>query len=376
MRSSWKLGRFAGIDVFVHWTFLLLLGWIGYQNALGGRGLAGAIHGIGFILAIFTCVVLHEFGHALTARRFGIRTRDITLLPIGGLARLERLPEDPLQEFLVAIAGPAVNVVLAALMFVTIFLFDGIEGIGQVAIVGGDFFLSLMAVNIVLVVFNLIPAFPMDGGRIFRALLASFLDYVTATRVAARVGQLIAVAFALWGLLDGGPILVLIAVFVFFAAETEMRGVALRRQLHGATVREMMVTRFRTLAPDAPLQVAVEELLAGSQHDFPVVERVDGHDRVLGMLMRADLLRAVGEGRGDCRVGDVTRRDCGPIDESSSVRETCERMGRERCSALPVVRAGELVGIVTADNLDEWLRTRGSVARGAGPAPSRQEHPS
>lgn len=175
MKWSWKLGRFAGIDVYIHTTFLLLIGFIGVSYWLQERSLAAVVGGIGFILALFLCVVLHEYGHALTARRYGISTRDITLLPIGGVARLERMPDEPRQELWVALAGPAVNVVIAAALFGWLFINGSLMPLETLSVTSGSFLERLMLVNITLVAFNLLPAFPMDGGRVLRALLATRL---------------------------------------------------------------------------------------------------------------------------------------------------------------------------------------------------------
>jgi len=202
MKWRWRLGEWFGIVVYMHATFLLLIGWVALSHFLAGEGLAEALNGILFILLLFACVVMHEYGHALTARRYGIQTRDITLLPIGGVARLERMPREPGQELWVALAGPAVNVAIAAALFVLIELFEGAAALtmSKVQLVGGDLLPKLMWVNISLAVFNLLPAFPMDGGRVLRALLARRMDYARATRAAASVGQMMAFLFGLWGL--------------------------------------------------------------------------------------------------------------------------------------------------------------------------------
>ncbi len=270
MKWSWKLGRLAGIDVFMHVTFLLLLVWVGLNYYLDRQSLTDALYGLVFITILFGIVVLHELGHALTARRFGIATRDITLLPIGGVARLERMPEDPRQELLVALAGPAVNIALAAALA----LFLGPTGTlaepQNLQMVGGNFLVKMFWVNIVLAVFNLIPAFPMDGGRVLRALLALRLDYVRATEIAATTGQVLALLFGFVGLFSN-PFLVFIALFVWMGAAGEASMIQMRTALRGIPVSHLMMTDFQTLSDQDRLSSAVNHILAGSQQDFPVL---------------------------------------------------------------------------------------------------------
>src|SRR5579872_1955873 len=200
MKWSWRIGRLLGIDVYMHATFLILLVWLGVSYYLPQRRMDDVINGLTLIVALFGIVILHELGHALTARRFGIRTRDITLLPIGGVARLERMPEDPKQELLVALAGPAVNVVLAGILALMILLTGAALTVLDSRLAGGNFLSNLMWINVVLATFNMVPAFPMDGGRVLRALLAMRMDYVHATQRAASVGQALALVFGLVGL--------------------------------------------------------------------------------------------------------------------------------------------------------------------------------
>ncbi len=232
MLGSWNLGKFAGIEVRIHWTFLLLPLYIYFSSLVAGSGAAAASVAVLLILAIFGCVVLHEYGHALTARLFGIPTQDITLLPIGGVARLERMPRSPLQELVIAVAGPAVNVVIASILFVGLAL-PGVASLLPAAVIG--FLANLAWVNVALVVFNMLPAFPMDGGRVLRASLALFMPYATATRTAAGVGQIAAVGFAILGLFSGNLMLVLLAAFVFLAARGEAMMVDREQAMGGAS---------------------------------------------------------------------------------------------------------------------------------------------
>jgi len=350
MKWSWRIARIAGIDLYVHVTFLILVGWVALSHYLARQSAADAFTGVAFIFSLFGIVVLHELGHALTARRFGIPTRDITLLPIGGVARLDRMPQDPKQELLVALAGPAVNVVLAAILFVVLELGQGLSAYGDVVRVGGRFLDQLFWVNVSLAAFNLLPAFPMDGGRVLRGLLALRMDYLRATQLAAGIGQAMAVLFGFVGLFTN-PFLVFIALFVWLGAAGEASMVQMRSALAGIPVQKAMVTDFRTLAPDDPLGRAVDYVLAGFQQDFPVVEE----GRVVGVLTRSDLLNALARRGKDVRVGDVMQRDI----ETGGPRDMLEgvlgRLQRRRCHTLPVVQNGQLVGLLTADNLGELL---------------------
>lgn len=356
MKWSWRPGKIAGIGIHVHWTFILLIVWILISHFVQGDSLAMAFEGVAFILAIFGCVVLHELGHALMARRFGIQTRDITLLPIGGVARLERMPENPTEELLVAVAGPAVNVVIAGALFVAVTFLEGLGGLSDVGLVGGGFLVKLMYVNLALVVFNLLPAFPMDGGRVLRALLAQRMDYVRATQIAANVGQFMAIAFGILGFFANW-FLLFIALFVYLGAQQEAHMVQVRWLLRGVPVREAMLTRFRSLSQHDPLPSAVHELLAGEQQDFPVL---DG-EQVVGMLTRADLLSGLSEGPQGQRIGDIMRRDCGAVEDGAMLEETFERMRGAGCPAVPVVRQGRLVGLVTLANVGEWMMIHSAI---------------
>ena len=249
-RNTWsfRLGRMLGVDVYVHFTFLLLLGFIGVAHGLAGRSVDAALTGVLFFAGIFLCVLLHEFGHALAARRYGIKTTDITLLPIGGLARLERIPEKPAQELVVALAGPAVNVVIAAGLAVGLWLGGYWQTLSSLSLTGGNLFERLLLANVFLVGFNLIPAFPMDGGRVLRSLLAMRLGPVRATNLAAAIGKGIAVVFGFVGLFTN-PMLLLIALFVWIGASQEAAAVEMKSAFDGVPVREAMLTQFETLSP-------------------------------------------------------------------------------------------------------------------------------
>jgi len=351
MQWSFKIGKLFGIDVYMHVTFLLLLGFIGVSHWMQTRELAAALAGVGFFTALFACVLLHEFGHALTARRFGIKTRDITLLPIGGLARLERMPEKPMQELWVALAGPAVNVVIAAGIFAWLAATSALVPVDQLSITGGSFLARLAAVNVFLVLFNLLPAFPMDGGRVVRALLATRMDYARATNIAARLGQFMAFVFGFVGLF-WNPFLIFIALFVWIGAAQESGLVQMKSALGGLSMQRVMITDFRTLAPTDPLSRAVEYILAGFQQDFPVVE---ANDKIVGVLTRADLIPALATRGQTTLVGEVMQREFQTADPLEMAEGVFARLQECNCTSLPVLSKGRLVGILTAENLGEFL---------------------
>jgi Zn-dependent protease/predicted transcriptional regulator len=367
MNWSWRIGRIAGIDVYVHFTFLLLLAWVAVAHYLTNGDVMEAIGGLVLILTLFGIVVLHELGHALAARRYGIRTRDITLLPIGGVARLERMPEDPKQELVVALAGPGVNVVLAGVIFLVLALGEGFSPVGDVLRVGGNFLNQLLWVNVWLALFNLLPAFPMDGGRVLRAVLAMRLDYVHATQAAALVGQGMAVLFGFLGLLSTNPILVFIALFVWMGAAQEASFVQLRAALEGIPVRRAMITDFSVLRPDDSLAIAIEHVMAGFQQDFPVVEE-DGH--LVGMLTSSELTAALGRSSPDARVGEVMHKEFVTANPREMLTNAFARLQQDGCHTLPVVEGDQLLGLVTADNLAEVLMIQEALRKARVPSGS------
>ena len=222
MRWSLKATRIAGIDVYIHFTFFLLLAWVAFIHWKQTGSIGAALVGVLFILSIFACVVLHELGHALAAKKYAIRTRDIILLPIGGVARLEKMPDKPVQELWVALAGPAVNVGIATALAVYLYVSNSFSPVDQSTMTTAPFLERILGVNIFLVLFNMIPAFPMDGGRVLRALLAMRLAYTRATRISANLGQGIALLFGIFGLFYN-PLLLFIAFFVWIGAAQEAR---------------------------------------------------------------------------------------------------------------------------------------------------------
>lgn len=357
MKWSWRIGTVAGIGVYIHATFLLILGWVVLSHWFRGHTAAATVGGVLFTLALFGCVLLHEFGHALMAKKYGIRTRDITLLPIGGVARLERMPDDPRQELWVALAGPAVNVAIAAALFAWLTLSQTLEPLESLGVASGSFWERLMVLNVFVVVFNMIPAFPMDGGRVLRALLAMRLEYTRATQIAATVGQGLALVFGFVGLFTN-PLLMFIALFVWIGAGQEASMVQMKSALGGIPVSRAMITDFQTLTEHDTLETAVSRILAGSQQDFPVL---DG-DRVVGVLTRDALLKALARDGVSAGVGAVMRRDIRQVDANDMLETAFTSLQSCDCHTLPVHRNGRLVGLLTADNVGEFLMIQAAVA--------------
>jgi Zn-dependent protease/predicted transcriptional regulator len=360
MKWQIKLGRFAGIDVFIHTTFLLLIGWVGYVHWLEHRDWGEVLMGILFILTLFLCVILHEYGHALTARKYGIKTRDITIYPIGGVARLERMPDKPIEELWVALMGPAVNVVIAAILFAYLFLTSGLVPLTDLTIASGSFLERVMIINIILVLFNLIPAFPMDGGRVLRAVLAMNMEYVRATQIAANVGQGMAFLFGFIGLF-GNPFLLFIAFFVWIGASQEASMVQMKNAISGIPVGRAMLTDYQFLSPRDPLSRMAQLILAGSQHDFPVIE----DDRVVGVLTRDDFLAALTKHGQNIAVSAVMKTDLPEVDSYDMVETALERIQQSGVPALPVTHGGQLVGIITSENITEYLMIRSALRSAA-----------
>ena len=361
MRWQWKIGRFAGIDVYVHATFLLILGWVGYNYWRQYQDWTEVAIGILFILALFLCVVLHEYGHALTARKYGIKTRDITLYPIGGVARLERLPDRPIEELWVALAGPAVNVVIAAVLIGYLALTNGLTSLTDLSMARGSFIERLITVNLYLVLFNLIPAFPMDGGRVLRALLALKLDYVQATQIAATIGQGIALLFGFIGLFTNS-FLLFIALFVWIGAGQEASMVQVRHSLGGIPITRAMQTDFQILSPSDTLSRVVELILAGSQQDFPIVES----GQVVGVLDRDTFITALSKNGQNTVVADVMHRGVPEVDSHDMVEKALMKLQESGSKTLPVTHNGRLVGLITSENITEFLMIRSALRAARG----------
>jgi Zn-dependent protease/CBS domain-containing protein len=351
MPWSLTLGRIGGTAVRIHVTFLLLLVWIWFAYYQIG-GTEAAWHGTAFVSLLFFCVLLHEFGHVFAARRYGVKTTDVTLWPFGGIASLERMPEKPHEELVVAIAGPLVNVVIAAGLVVFLGATLDAENLTRIQDPTVSMAAKLAAANVFLVVFNMIPAFPMDGGRVLRALLAIRMGHARATQVAASIGQGFAVAFGILGIFTN-PMLIVIAIFVFLAASGEASHAQLRAVTRGAIVSDAMITQFQSLGTGARVSDAVEALIQTTQKEFPVV---DGGGRLRGVLTRDAMIKALKELGPDAPVLDVMDADIPILPARTRLDAAVRSLFEQQKPAVGVVDSSErLIGLVTAENLGEMM---------------------
>lgn len=353
MRWSITIGSVGGTAVKIHITFILFLAWIAF-SAWSRGGPAAALDSTLFIVLLFVCVVLHEFGHITAARRYGIATPEVTLLPIGGVASLQRLPSDPAQELVVALAGPAVNLVIGLVLIALVGSIhpDELTQIDNpnLSLVG-----RLAIANIFLAVFNLLPAFPMDGGRVLHALVAMRVGGPRATEIAARIGQASAFGLGFLGLF-GNPLLLFIAIFVYIAAAAEAQMSAAHEALKGVSVGDAMETRFTPLSIDANLGQAVDALLATAQQEFPVV---DAFMKPAGLLTRDDILKAVREHGREEPAARFMRSGVESVRASAPVEGLIERLQDPKGAALYVTdAAGKIIGLLTRQALGEVMMIR------------------
>jgi Zn-dependent protease/predicted transcriptional regulator len=337
----------------------LLILWLGVSTWIQDNSISSALAGVGFILALFGSVVLHEYGHALTARRYGVKTRDITLYPIGGVASLEKIPEKPKEELLVALAGPAVNLVISAALAVWLLLTSSLQSFTIIGLNEGTFLQRLMIANLVLVGFNLVPAFPMDGGRILRAMLAMKLEYTAATQIAASIGQGLAFVFGFFGLLSN-PFLVFVAFFVWIGAQNEAKMVRMNSALEGIPVSRAMLTNFESLSPSDPLSRVIDHILNSDQKHFPVI--VEG--KVVGILSESGLLQGLRQNGEKTQVVEVMERSFKTADSHEMLETAFTRLTECACHTMPIMHNGELVGLVTMDNIGEFIRIQSMLNLG------------
>lgn len=358
MRWSFKIGHAFGIELRIHATFFLIVAWAAYiWGAAYGHGAAGAFYGAVLISLLFVCVVIHELCHSRMAQHYGAEVASITLLPIGGVSLLKSMPEEPRKELWVSLVGPASNLVIAAGLAMVLAVLPGkapvdtaeqmVEILTGISLQG--LVTYLLFVNILLAVFNLMPAFPLDGGRVLRSLLAQRMSYIRATRAAVAAGQVFAFILGITGLLSGQWLWIIIAVFIYLGAEQEGAGAQMKDVLSELKARQAVATDGRTLAPTDSLSYAVDLTLHSYQEDFPVVE--DG--RLVGVLPRANLVSGLHRRGPEATVGEVMERNFPTVDADAPFSKVYEKMNESGIKAVPVLDDGRLLGIVTLEHLSE-----------------------
>lgn len=357
MKYSLYLGKIAGIKISVHWTFLILILWIVVSNMRSGLGFGEILWSVSFVLAIFVCVILHELGHSLTAQRFNIKTREISILPIGGVAQLESIPEKPKEELLVALAGPAVNVLIAGVLYPFVTFGKDIGDLDELSRIGPEnFFVALMNINLWLALFNLIPAFPMDGGRVLRALLGFRLNHAKATAIAASVGQVLAMVFVFLGFFYN-PFLIFIGFFIFLGAQSEAVYARSKFMLQGFTVNDVLMHELPSIDVHATIREAAAKLLDSQNKNFVVSDS----GKPVGTLSRDQIIKALGE-RGDrISVNEVKDEHLIILTPEMPLEEAWQIMQQEKKPLMLVMSNGDLTGVVDQENMAEFILIQTAV---------------
>lgn len=362
MKYSLFLGKVAGIRISVHWTFLILIFWIVFANMRSGLTFSEIVWSVIFLLSIFVCVILHELGHALTAKRFRIKTREISILPIGGVAQLESMPEKPREELLVALAGPAVNIVIAILLYPLVTDGQLMDDLDNVSRIGPDNFLAmLMRINLWLALFNLIPAFPMDGGRVLRALLGFRLSHQKATQIAATIGQVLAMVFVFLGFTTPNPFLIFIGLFIFLGAQAEAAYAQSRFMLKGFTVRDVVMHDVPYIEGDASVRDAAAKLLNGQNRNF-VVNHLG---KPAGTLSRDQIIRALGAEGERITVNRIKDEDMIIVSPDTPLEEAWNQFQRQKKPLMLVMTDGTLEGVVDEENLAEFILIQTAASKHA-----------
>lgn len=359
MKGSFKLGTIAGIGVFVHWTFSILIAFIIFSNYRAGHSAEQILWSLAFIISIFFTVFLHELGHALAAKRYNIKTKDITLLPIGGLARLESIPEKPKEELVVALAGPAVNIGLAVLtgLFITIPDAENLTPQLTAGVNASNFLLNFFIVNIWLALFNLIPAFPMDGGRVLRATLSIYMKRNVATNIAARIGQLLAIGFVFLGFFTN-PFLIFIGFFIFLGAQAEASFTQTKSMLEGYRVKDVLMRQYQTIDANETVRTAVQMLLNGQCKNFLVME----NSNAVGTLSRDEIIRALSDhGEGET-IHSVMNRNFIFLEADLPLEEAFQLIQQHKTSLIPVMSGGQLAGVIDTENILEFVMVKNALA--------------
>ena len=359
LKSSLNLGKIFNIDIKVHWSFFVLILWLFISAINHGDSFEQAIHKVLFIFSIFLCVVLHELGHALTAKKFNCPTKQIILLPIGGMAQMKKIPEKPQEEFLVAIAGPIVSFMIAAFLYFVLHLTQTIDlsqnNIDFSEMLEGNFVLKLMIINFVLAIFNLIPAFPMDGGRILRSILSIWLDRTGATKIAANFGQIIAIIFMIIGF-KSNLFLAFIGIFIFMAAHSEDTIETTKSILHNYLVRDIMMTKYTTLESHDNLDKVLKIILDSQEKEFVVLK----NNQIVGVLTQGDIIRSLAQ-KQNLEIGKIMSKKFTTLHENTNLQEAYENLLQNQCSIAPIIKNSKLVAILNMENIQEFLLFKNAI---------------
>jgi Zn-dependent protease len=352
MRGAYQIIRIRGIKISIHWTFLLLFGWVLLVNANAGNNVEQISWSILFLLAVFACITLHELGHALMAARFGIKAKDIILLPIGGIASIEKFPENPRQELAISIAGPLVNIVIAGLLWLFIPNMSLIENDQHITIMHGhDFIYNLRIVNIALAVFNLIPAFPMDGGRILRALLGFKLNYIQATTIAATAGKIVAILFIIAGIVLINPILPMIGIFIIFSAGAEESYLRLKSLVKGIKLNEVLMYDYNSLQANMTVQEASNILNSNHSKYFILM---DGANPI-GTINRMEIIKAIADMNYNEPLKNLIKEELQLLSGNTEIETELEKLARNDERIYPVMDNSHFVGVVSLNHIIEYL---------------------
>ncbi len=357
MQWSFNAGRIFGIRFRIHVTFLLLLLFI-FISVMDQKGFGEALLATLFICAVFVCVLIHEVGHSLIARRFGKEAKSITLLPIGGVATMEEMPEKPAQEIAMAIIGPFINLAIAAILYLFVGAWSGVAAPNLFPDSARSFFAGLISVNIILAIFNLIPAFPMDGGRVLRGILAMKMDYVTATSVAVFVGQAMAMLFIFFGIFYNWW-LALIGVFLYIGAGGEKHQVVLKSLLSDVPASAAMTTEYQTLRPEETLRRAIEHFHHGCQDDFPVI----GDRGLEGILTRDKILASLHEKGLDVPVCEIMDRTFDSVGSNTPLDQIYKQLLSSGKTAVAVIDGGSVKGMICLDGISRYFMVRSAMTR-------------
>jgi len=349
VKWSIQVGKFFGIPLKIHITFWLLLLFVAMSAGKRGGGVQGGMQGVLLVLLLFACVVLHELGHSVVAQRLGIRVRDIILLPIGGISQMERIPDEPKSELFISGIGPIISLTLALVFYSLARLFGLNTALPQASLLDGHVLVSLFWINLILGIFNLLPAFPMDGGRVLRALLAMRIEYLQATHIAVSVGQMFAIFFFFYGLFYNFW-LAMIGIFIYMGAEGEEHETILRRSLRRIPVGQAIITSFSRLSPDDSLREAMNIACHSLQMDFPVMR--DGE--LIGLLSRDRFVKAMRDHSPDTRISEIMSTDFPTISDTEPLEEAYSRLTEARGSFVPVMHGRTLLGFINLEQIGKY----------------------